>query len=124
MPKFPKMPQRLGPKPAPVVTQIGGYTRSVITEPHKRLNRSVQVTTLHKTDKTKMSFNDIKGLAEALQKANPKKKLMIKVLSSMGHFQLLNYGDSIDQILTEEEYINGREDIGAESVYKASFYLL
>jgi hypothetical protein len=99
------------------------YDKLVEVSKHKRLKRSVESITLVKKNKTKISAADIITAGEVLLKKNPTKKLMIKVLSDKGFFQLKGYNDSIESISTEEEYILGREDIGKTSFYKVTFYL-
>ena len=123
MPKFQKQ-LPIPTKSIPKLSQIGGYTKSIVMEPHARLKRNIEITTLHKTNKTKMSYNDIILISKQLIIKNPNKKLMIKVLSDKGFFNLKGYDDPLSTILNEEEYINGREEITPTYIYKASFYIL
>ena len=101
-------------------------SKSVVIEPHKRIkNKNVTITTVAKTNKTKMKAKEIKMIGEGLlRKSKPGSKLMIKVLSDKGYFTLKNYSDNIEVILEEIDYVNGREDVGEYTIYKASFYIL
>ena len=103
---------------------MSGYCKSVVIEGHKRTKSSVQITTLYKKNRTKMKASDIKTIAEAMQKANPQKKLMIKVLSEAGYFQLKGYNQANDVILEDDKYIEGAENLKKGCIYKASFYLI
>ena len=100
------------------------YNKFIETSKHKRLNRQVKTITVVKKDKTQMNVADILLMSGALLDQNPNKKLMIKVLSDKGFFQLKGYNDSMESIKTEEEYILGREEIGETGIYKVSFYLI
>ena len=96
---------------------------------HKKTHgkQNVIITTIVKKNQSKMSPDDVKKIAEKMMISHPKKKLMIKVLSANGYFQLKGYNDSLDVILSEEIYLNGVEAIDGEnynSIYKASFYLI
>jgi len=101
----------------------GIYNKFSEVSKHKRLNRQVKTITVVKKDKTQMSVADILIMSDTLLEQNPKKRLMIKVLSDKGFFQLKGYNDSMDSIKTEEEYILGREEIGETGIYKVTFYL-
>ena len=108
----------------PQVKTIGNYVRSVVTEPHKRLKRDVKITTIIHKDKVKLNMTNIQKLGAKLLTENPSKKLMIKVLSSIGFFSLKGYDDPMSKIKNEYDYINGREELNDYSIYKVSFYLL
>ena len=98
-----------------------------VIEREPRLKKDIIVTTVVRKNKTKMKPDDILTIAEKMLLKYPKKKLMIKVLSANGYFQLKGYNDSLDVILTEEIYLNGAETIQKKeysAIYKASFYLL
>ena len=98
-----------------------------VIEREPRLKKDIIVTTVVRKNKTKMKPDDILAIAEKMMKQYPKKKLMIKVLSANGYFQLKGSNDSLDVILTEEIYLNGAETIQKKeysAIYKASFYLL
>ena len=100
--------------------------KSVVIEPHARIkNKNVTITTLSKTNRTKMTPNEIKMIGEALlRNAKPNSKIMIKVLSNKGFFQIKGYTDGFDVILDENDYINGKEGVEAYTMYKASFYII
>lgn len=108
----------------PQVKTIGNYIRSVVTESHKRLKRDVNITTIIRKDKAKLNMTNIQKLGARLLDKNPNKKLMIKVLSSIGYFSLKGYDDPMSKILSEYDNINGREEFNDYSIYKVSFYLL
>ena len=98
-----------------------------VIEREPRLKKDIIVTTVVRKNKSKMKPDDILAIAEKMMSKYPKKKLMIKVLSANGYFQLKGYHQSLDVILTEEVYLNGVETIQKKeysSIYKASFYLL
>ena len=95
---------------------------------HPKTNGDVKITTLVKKNKSKMSPNDIKKIADKMVEKYPNKKLMVKVLSGNGYFLLKRYDQSTDVILDEEVYLDGKENINNHkdytSIYKASFYLI
>lgn len=98
-----------------------------VIEKESRLKKDIIVTTVVKKDKSKMKPDDILEISKKMLLKYPKKKLMIKVLSANGYFQLKGYNDPLDVILTEEIYLNGAETIQKKeysAIYKASFYLL
>ena len=103
---------------------MSGYSKSVVIEGHKRTKSTVQITTICKKNKTKMKATDLRTIADAMQKANPTKKLMIKVLSGAGYFQLKGYHEGTDCILEDQKYLEGAENIQKGNIYKASFYLI
>ena len=100
--------------------------KSVVTEPHKKIkNKKVTITTISKSNRTKLTSTEIKMIAEGiLRRAKPRAKLMVKVLSNKGYFQMKSYDDSMDVILNEDDYINSREGIEAPTIFKASFYII
>lgn len=57
-------------------------------------------------------------------KNNSGKKLMIKVETNLGYFTIKHYDDNIDNILNDEDYINGRDDVNNYKFHKVSFYLI
>jgi len=93
----------------------------------KYLKKKMTSTTIVKKDKSKMKPDDIKKIAEKMLLQYPKKKLMVKVLSANGYFQIKGFHQSLDVILEEEVYLNGQETVQKKeysAIYKASFYLL
>ena len=93
----------------------------------KYLKKKMTATTIVKKDKSKMKPDDIKKIAEKMLLQYPKKKLMVKVLSANGYFQIKGFHQSLDVILEEEVYLNGQETVQKKeysAIYKASFYLL
>lgn len=102
------------------------FNVSVMEEDHKRLPKKVKITTITKKNKTTILTEDIKSIAEKMMATNPKKRLMIKCLSSNGYFQMKGYDDDLDVILEDDQYFNGREDVEdlKSDIYKVSFYLL
>jgi predicted RNA binding protein YcfA (HicA-like mRNA interferase family) len=93
----------------------------------KYLKKDMTATTVVKKDKSKMKPDDIKNIAERMLLKYPKKKLMIKVLSANGYFQIKGFHESLDVILEEEVYLNGQETVQKKeysAIYKATFYLL
>lgn len=100
--------------------------KSVSVEQHKRIkNKTVTITTIAKANKTKMNTKEIKMVAEGiLNKSKSGSKIMIKVLSNLGYFQIKGYDDSLDMILSEEDYLNSRNGAEPYTIYKASFYIM
>lgn len=105
---------------------MSAIKKSVVVEPHKRIkNKSVTITTVVKSNKTKFQTKEIKMIGEQLLKRAKKgSKIMVKVLSSQGYFTLKSYDDTFEAILDEDEYLNGRENIGEYKIYKASFFVI
>lgn len=101
-------------------------TKSVVVEPHKRIkNKNVTITTVIKTNKTKFKASEIKMIGEGLlRKAKPGSKLMVKVLSDKGYFQIKGYTESMSVILNEDDYVNGRNDVTEYTIFKASFFIV
>ncbi len=102
------------------------FNVSVVEEEHKRLKKPIKITTITKKNKTTILTEDIKTIAEKMMGSNPKKRLMIKCLSSNGYFQMKGYDDDLDIILEDDQYFNGREDLEdlKSDIYKVSFYLI
>jgi hypothetical protein len=99
--------------------------KSVVIENHKQIkNKKITITTIIKQNKKKMKAKEIKMMAESLIKQTPNKKIMAKVLTDKGYFTIKNYDQSMDSILEEDEYINGREGIESYSIYKVSFFVI
>lgn len=97
----------------------------VIKEP--KLKKDIIATTIVKKNKSKMTPDEIKAIAKRMMEQYPKKKIMIKVLSANGYFQIKGYDQTLDVILEEEIYLNGHETIQKKeysAIYKATFYLL
>ncbi len=93
---------------------------------HARTKKDIRITTIVKKNKSKMTPEEIKAISKKMMEQYPNKKLAVKVLSANGYFQIKGAHQSIDVILDEDEYINGRETVDTKNyncIYKASFYL-
>ena len=104
----------------------GKFLKSVVNEQHKLIkSKNVQITTIAKSNKKKIKASELRMIGEGLlKKAKKGSRLMVKVLSNKGYFQLKSYDEDMGAILDPDKYINGREGIEAYSIYKASFYIL
>lgn len=105
------------------------FLSKTVNQIHSRAEsgRMVEIKTVIKKSKKLITVDEIKTEAENMMKLNPKKKLMIKVLSANGYFLLKGYNDGMDVIMGEQEYLAGKENIyniNFASIYKASFYLI
>jgi len=100
--------------------------KHVSVEQHKLMkNKTVTTTTVIKSSKKQFKAKEISMIGEALlKKAKKNAKLMIKVLSNQGYFTMKHYDDDMSVVMTEQDYLNGREGIEAYTLYKASFYIL
>lgn len=93
--------------------------------PHKiDSNKTTKIITGIKENKSNISSEDLKTLAKMVMKNYSDKKLMIKVETNLGFFTIKHYDDSIDNILNDEDYINGRADVNKYQFHKVSFYLI
>lgn len=91
---------------------------------HKISRKPINITTVVKKNKKRITPEDIKQIGKKLLQNNNGKKLMIKVLSDKGYLTLKNYDESIDIIDSDIDYINGREEITNYRFFKVSFYII